>query len=180
MLKRILLLAIALPGVALAQVGPSPSLGTAEGRCRPGERGPSLVVTAVGLKDRKGILKAELYPFNDSDFLADDNVLVNARKTFRRVLIEMPQTGPVRICIRAPAAGVYALTLLQDRDRDGRFNRSRSEGDGLGFGSNPASLGPFKPSASVARVTVGAGPTPVTVRMMYRTGLLSVTPLRTN
>ena len=171
-MKRFIALSALLPAVALAQVPSSPSLGMAEGRCRPGESGPSLLITVTGMRDRKGTMKAELYPANDHDFLADDNVLINEGKTFRRVVIDVPESGPVTLCLRAPAAGTYGLSLLHDRDRDRRFNKSY-DGDGIGFGGNPTSLGPFKPRIAIGRVIVGAGPTPVTVRMLYRNGLLS-------
>lgn len=177
-MKKVLVLVaatLALSGPAFAQVKSSPELGRAEGRCRPGESGPSLIVTVVGLKDRAGTIKAELYPANDTDFLADDNVLINAGKTFRRVLTDIQQTGTAQLCIRAPAPGVYGLSLLHDRDSNRRFGLST---DGIGLGGNPQSLGPSKPKIAVARVTVGAGPTPVTVRMMYRRGLFSFGPLK--
>ncbi len=160
---------------AHAQVPSSPSLGVAEGRCRPGEPGPAFMITVVGLKDRGGTMKAELYPANDSDFLADDNVLVNARKTFRRVVIDVPATGTVQLCIRAPTPGAYGLSLLHDRDGNRKFGLSI---DGVGFGSNPASLGPFKPKIAIGRVVAGAGVTPVTVRMLYRHGLFSFGPIK--
>lgn len=151
-------------------------MGIAEGRCRPGESGPSFIIDVVGLKDRRGTLKVELYPANDSDFLADDNKLIAAGKVFRRALINVPRTGPARICIRAPAAGAWALSFLHDRDGDGRFNKSM-DGDGVGFPGNPTRLGPFKPGLRWGRATVGQGPTPITVRLLYRSGLLSATPL---
>jgi uncharacterized protein (DUF2141 family) len=176
-LKKFVLLTALLPMAAEAQVPSSPSLGIAEGRCRPGESGPSLLINVTGLKDRKGQVKAELYPANDTDFLQDDNILINQGKTFRRVVMDVPASGPVQLCMRAPAAGVYGLSLLHDRDRDRKFNKSW-DGDGVGFGANPSSQGPFKPKIAVGRVTVGGGPTPVTVRMMYRNGLLSVGPLK--
>ncbi len=163
------------PAMASAQVPSSPSLGQAEGRCRAGEPGPAFQISVVGLKDRGGTIKAELYPANDEDFLADDNVLVNARKTFRRVVIDVPASGPVQMCIRAPSAGSYGLSLLHDRDANRKFGLSI---DGVGFGSNPASLGPFKPKIAVGRVAAGAGVTPVTVRMMYRRGLMSFGPIK--
>jgi uncharacterized protein (DUF2141 family) len=179
-LKKFVLLSALLPVVAFAQVPSSPNLGIAEGRCRPGESGPSLIVNLVGLKDRAGNLKAELYPANDSDFLADDNILINAGKTFRRVVIDVPQSGPVQLCIRAPGPGVYGFTVLHDRDKDRKFNLSRSTGDGIGFGGNPKSQGPFKPKIAIAKVTVGNGPTPVTIAMLYRTGILSLGRLKDN
>ena len=179
-LSALLSAVLAVPTLAFAQLPSSPSLGIAEGRCRPGENGPSLIVNLVGLKDRAGNLKAELYPANDTDFLADDNILINAGKTFRRVVMDVPQTGPVQLCIRAPGPGVYGLTVLHDRDRDRKFNLSRSTGDGIGFGGNPKSQGPFKPKIANAKVTVGNGPTPVTIAMLYRTGLLSLGRLKDN
>jgi uncharacterized protein (DUF2141 family) len=179
-LSALLSAVLAVPTLAFAQMPSSPSLGIAEGRCRPGENGPSLIVNLVGLKDRAGNLKAELYPANDTDFLADDNILINAGKTFRRVVMDVPQTGPVQLCIRAPGPGVYGLTVLHDRDRDRKFNLSRSTGDGIGFGGNPKSQGPFKPKIANAKVTVGNGPTPVTIAMLYRTGLLSLGRLKDN
>ena len=179
-MKKLVLMFALLPIAALAQVPSSPSLGIAEGRCRPGESGPSLIVNLVGLKDRAGNLKAEIYPANDTDFLADDNILINAGKTFRRVVIEVPQSGSVQLCIRAPGPGVYGFTVLHDRDRDRKFNLSRSTGDGIGFGGNPKSQGPFKPKIAIAKVTVGNGPTPVTVAMLYRTGLRSLGRLKDN
>lgn len=171
----LMLAVLAASAPAVAQIKSSPSLGRAEGRCRPGESGPSLIVTVTGLKDRAGTLKAELYPANDTDFLADDNILINQGKTFRRVLVDIQQTGTAQLCIRAPAAGTYGLSLLHDRDSNRKFGASI---DGVGFGSNPASLGPFKPKIAIARVTVGNGPTRVSVRMLYRSGLISFAPLK--
>lgn len=177
-MKKLVLLSVALPAVAWAQVPSSPSLGIAEGRCRAGESGPSLIVNVLGLKDRAGNLKVELYPATDADFLQDDNILINQGKTFRRVVADVPQSGAVQICIRAPSAGTFALTVLHDRDKDRKFNLSRTTGDGIGFGANPKSQGPFKPKLAVARVAVGNGPTPVNVIMLYRTGWLSLGRLK--
>ena len=159
--------------VAASAVSSSPDLGTAEGRCRPGESGPSLLITFAGLKDRKGRVKAELYPPRDDDFLEDDNVLVNAGKTFRRVEMDVSPSGPVVLCVRAPSAGTYTLSLLHDRDSNRKFGLSV---DGIGFPGDPK-LGWSKPKAKSAMVQVGNGPTPVTVTMQYRHGLFSFGPL---
>ena len=175
-MKRLLVLvASCMPTLVFAQVPSSPSLGIAEGRCRAGEPGPAFLVNVTGLKDRGGTIKAELYPANDADFLADDNVLINAGKTFRRVVIDVPSTGPVQLCIRAPSAGTYGLSLLHDRDGNRKFGLSI---DGVGFGSNPESLGPFKPKIAVGRVVARGGVTSVTVRMLYRRGLISFGPIK--
>ncbi|MCI4588847.1 DUF2141 domain-containing protein [Sphingobium sp. BYY-5] len=158
---------------ATSSLPSSPDLGKAEGQCRPDEHGPSFLVTANGLKDRQGRLKLELYPANDTDFLADDNVLVAAGKTFRRVEIAVPASGPVQLCIRAPGPGVYALSLLHDRDGNRKFSVSI---DGIGFAGNPK-LGLSKPSASAASARALTGPTPISITLNYRRGLFSFGPL---
>jgi uncharacterized protein (DUF2141 family) len=174
MKKLLLMLAALAPSLAAAQVPSSPSLGIAEGRCRANEPGPAFLITVTGLKDRGGTMKAELYPANQDDFLQDDNILINTGKTFRRVVINVPKDGNVQMCIRAPSAGTFALSLLHDRDANRKFGLST---DGVGFGSNPQSLGPMKPRVGIALVRGGNGVTPVTVRMMYRKGLFSFGPL---
>ena len=166
---------IAMPALAAAQLGSSPSLGLAEGRCRPNESGPSFIIDAVGLKDRGGTLKVELYPANEDDFLGDDNKLIAAGKPFRRAIINVPSAGPVTLCIRAPSAGPWALSLLHDRDGNNKFGLSI---DGTGFPGNPNSLGPRKPRLAVGQTVARAGPTPITVRMLYRRGLFSFGPIR--
>ena len=163
-------LALALP--VLLAAGPalrsSPDLGKAEGRCRPGEAGPALLVEAKGLKDRSGQIKVELYPANDQDFLADDNVLVSQGKTFRRVEVPTPKGGAAVVCIRIPGPGTYTLTVLHDRDGDHKFNYKL---DGIGFAGNPK-LGWSKPKWTSARVAVGSGGVSrISVAMNYKNGL---------
>lgn len=163
-----------LPAVACAQLRSSPDLGRAEGLCRPNEAGPAIIITAVGLKDRAGLLRAELYPPGDGDFLEDDNILINAGKTFRRAEIKLPPSGPVQLCIRTPGPGEYTLSLLHDRDANLKFGLST---DGVGFPNNPK-LGLSKPKADVVRFRTGPGLTPISIRLNYRRGLLSFGPLR--
>lgn len=151
----------------------TPDLGKAEGQCRAPERGSAFLVDVEGLKDRKGRLKLELYPANDGDFLADDNVLVAAGKTFRRVEIAVPQNGPVEMCVRAPGPGTYALSLLHDRDGNRKFSLSV---DGIGFSGNPK-LGLSKPKAAVASARIGGQPVRIRIVMNYRRGLLSFGPI---
>lgn len=164
---------LAAAGAPAGEIPSTPDLGTAAGRCRPNESGPAFIITLAGLKDRRGRVKAELYPDNDADFLADDNKLVAAGKTFRRVEMDVPQSGPVVLCIRAPGPGRYTLSLLHDRDSNRRFSLSM---DGVGFPGDPR-LGWSKPSARDAQATVGNGPTRITVTMQYRRGLFSFGPL---
>jgi uncharacterized protein (DUF2141 family) len=154
----------------------SPDLGKAEGRCRPGESGPALLVEAVGMKDRTGQMKLEIYPGNDQDFLADDNVLIASGKTFRRVEVPTPQSGPVVLCVRIPGPGTYAVSVLHDRNMDRRF---QWKVDGIGFSANPK-LGWSKPKAHASRVVVNSGGvSKISVVMNYKSGL-GVAPLKSN
>lgn len=158
---------------AAAQLPSSPSLGVAEGRCRANEQGPAILVEVAALKDRQGLLKLEVYPSNDRDFLADDNVLVMAGKVFRRATGPVPARGGVQICIRVPAPGAYSLSLLHDRDSNRRFGLSV---DGVGFPNNPR-LGLSRPRAAATRVVAGPGITRIRIVMNYRRGMFSFGPL---
>lgn len=159
--------------LSLLILASSPDLGKAEGRCRPDEAGSAFQVDVSGLKDRRGLLKLELYPANNEDFLQDDNLLIAAGKTFRRVEMPVPATGPVQMCIRAPGPGTYALSLLHDRDGNRKFGLSI---DGIGFAGNPQ-LGMSKPDAEKASARVGASPTRISITLNYRRGLFSFAPL---
>jgi uncharacterized protein (DUF2141 family) len=145
----------------------SPDLGKAEGRCRREEQGPALLVRAEGLKDRKGNLRLEVYPANDRDFLADDNILVGQGKVFRRVEIPVPAAGPVDLCVRVPEPGKYCVALLHDRDMNRKFGWSV---DGVGFSGNPK-LGWSRPKAGRATIVAGPGFTRLTIVLNYRHGL---------
>ncbi len=141
----------------------SPDLGVAEGKCRPNESGSAFQLTVEGLKDRKGMLRVELYPANDTDFLQDDNLLVMAGKAFGRVVQPVPASGPVTVCIRAPGPGTYTLSLVHDRNANRTFDRMS---DGAGF-PRIGNLGRAKPKAGDVAVTVGSSPQAVTVTMQY-------------
>lgn len=160
-----------LAAIALAQsaaiIPSTPDLGKAEGRCRANETGPAFIVNVSGLRDRAGRLKLEVYPANDDDFLEDDNILIAAGKTFRRVEVPVPQTGNPELCIRVPRPGHYSVVLLHDRNSDRRFNWRR---DGIGFASNPR-LGMSQPEADEAMAIAGGGRTHITIVLNYLRGL---------
>lgn len=167
-MTRILLAAAMLPLLAAAAPVPSsPDLGKAEGRCRSGESGPSFLVNVEGLKDRRGKLKVEVYPANDNDFLADDNVLVGAGKTFRRVEVDVPPSGNPALCVRVPGPGRYGVMVLHDRDSNRKFGWRV---DGVGFASNPK-LGLSQPKVRNASAVAGNGPTRLDIVMNYQRGL---------
>jgi uncharacterized protein (DUF2141 family) len=176
-LKRVILLGAALTLLCgAAPIPSSPDLGKAEAQCRPGESGPAFLVDLMGLKDRSGRVKIEVYPANDADFLADDNVLVQAGKTFRRVEVAVPADPVPRLCVRLPHPGTYAVTVLHDRNGDRKFSLSH---DGIGFSGNPK-LGFSKPKAAHVAVTAGSGLTTLRIVMNYRTGLFSFGPVKSS
>ena len=156
-------------------VKPNASLGKAEAACRANETGPALIITAIGLRDRKGILRAELYPNNDDDFLQDDAILVNAGKVFRRIDLPLTATNDPILCMRVPSPGKYAISLLHDRDRNLKFGFTS---DGIGFAGNPK-LGHSKPRSVDAAITASSGLTRAVIRMNYRNGLISFGPIAT-
>ena len=163
----------AAPAKEVVPLPSTPDLGKAEGRCRAGEQGPALLVDVVGLKDRAGRLKLEVYPSNDADFLQDDNILIYHGKTFRRVEEPVPQSGTPEMCIRVPGPGAYSVMLLHDRNSDHKFQFSQ---DGVGFGGNPH-VGWSKPRAAAARVMAGPGATHITIVLNYFHGL-GMSPIR--
>ena len=171
-MNRVLLLAAALPLMTAAFVPSSPDLGTAEAQCRPGETGPALMVEVVGLKDHVGKLKVEVYPGVPGDWLEDDNKLINAGTTFRRVEQPIPPEHTPRVCVHLPGPGRYGVLVLHDRDSNHRFNYQH---DGIGFSRNPV-LGLSQPRAASVAITAGGGVTPLRVVMNYRKGLLSFGP----
>lgn len=171
-LTPVLSLGIVLPVAGAPTLASTPDLGKEEARCRQGETGPAFAVEVKGLKDRAGKLKLEVYPANDKDFLADDNVLISEDKTFRRVEVSVPASGSVRLCVRVPGPGTYAVSLLHDRDENRKFGWKI---DGIGFAGNPK-LGWNKPRAAKASATAGSRPTPLSIVMNYRKGL-GVAPL---
>jgi len=169
-LASLLLLALSAPTAAPAF---APEPGEAEGRCRPEEPGPAIMVTAEGLKDRAGVLRLELYSSDPKDFLAGDTDLIAAGKVFRRVVEAPPASGPVRLCIRAPGPGTYALALVHDRDNKRSFSIWH---DGVGFAGNPP-VTHGKPPAEKARITIGNGVTQTVIIMNYMRGLFTFGPI---
>ncbi len=161
--------------IALALTGPVAAqgmLGSDAAACRPGE-GPAIAVEITGLKDRTGELKLELYPGEEADFLKSDRALIAAGKTFRRVGVPTPATGPTTMCIRVPRPGRYALLLTHNRDGRNKFS---FWSDGAGFASN-AKLGRSRPKVEQALVEVGGGVTVVHIVAQYLRGFGGFGPI---
>lgn len=167
-LPLLALAALALPAAASA----APLQDPVDGSCSLGS-GPRLYVNVTGLKDRSGRLKLELYPANEADFLKDDTNLKREGKPFRRMWADTPASGNVRLCIRAPSAGQWALLFTHDRDGKNKFNFWQ---DGAGFPSNQR-LGRNRPKVRQAMVNIPAAGGQITVRAQYLKGLGGFAPL---
>ena len=124
---------------------------------------PAILASIVGLKDRKGIVKLELYPPTQADFTRDDKDLIAEGKTFRRITVTPPASGPVQLCIRVPAPGRYAILMTHNRDGQNKF---RYTIDGAGLPGNKK-IGLSKPKVDAAIVEVGDKPLPLTIRAQY-------------
>lgn len=155
--------AILAPAATAAPLGPDAAA------CEAGH--PAILAAIVGLKDRKGIVKLELYPATQADFTRNDTDLIAEGKTFRRVTVAPPATGPVSLCIRVPGPGRYAL--LMTHNRDGR-NKFKYTIDGAGLPANKR-IGLAKPKVGGAIVEVGEKTLPLTIRAQYL-GLFGFSP----
>ena len=156
-----------IPVAAGAQV-----LGSDAAACQRGG-GSAIEATITGLKDRKGNLKLELYPPTEADFLDDDRDLIAAGKTFRRVSVAAPASGPTVLCIAVPRPGRYALLFTHDRDGKNKFS---FWSDGAGFAKGDR-LGRSRPKVEQALVEVGTGVTHVVIRAQYLRGLGGFAPI---
>ncbi|WP_213980685.1 DUF2141 domain-containing protein [Sphingomonas sp. dw_22] len=167
-----ILAAVALAGLALPAAPALAQRDPVDGSCATGT-GPRLYVNVLGLKDRTGRMKLELYPANEADFLKDDRDLKKEGKPFRRVWAATPPSGAVTLCIRAPSAGQWALLFTHDRDGKNKFNFWQ---DGAGFTSSQR-LGRSRPKVGQARVNIPENGGTVTVRAQYLRGLGGFGPL---
>jgi uncharacterized protein (DUF2141 family) len=158
---------------AVAMPAHAQTIGGDAGACSVGG-GPAILANLGGLKDRKGMLKLELYPANDADFLADDTKLIAAGKVFRRIRFQIPASGPIEICMRVPRPGRYALLAVHDRDGKNKFNFFS---DGAGFPSD-ARLGMSRPKLAQALIDVGPGVVSTAIRLQYLRGISGFGPLK--
>ena len=135
--------------------------------------GPAIRVNVLGLRDRVGEIKLELYPPNANDFLRDDRDLIREGKFFRRVRVNTPQSGAVQVCIAVPQPGRYALLVTHNRDGRNKFSIWN---DGAGFPSNQR-LGRSRPAVDQALINVPAGVITTNITVQYLRGLGGFGPL---
>lgn len=148
-------------------------IGTDAAACNSND-GPAIRVNVSGLKDRTGRLKLELWNATEEEFLKDDRDLKRDGQFFRRVWADMPASGAVTMCIRAPKPGRYALLFTHDRDGKNKFNFWQ---DGAGFPSNTR-LGRSRPKLAQAVINVPAGVTTTDIKVQYLRGLGGFSPGR--
>ena len=171
MLRRNLAWMAAL-AVALVGFG-TPAAAQTRGDTACSGSGPAVRVNVMGLRDRIGEVKVEIYPPNGNDFLRDDNQLLREGKTFRRVTVATPQSGAVQICIAVPRPGRYALLVTHNRDGRNKFSIWN---DGAGFPSNQR-LGRSRPQVNQALIDVPAGVITTNIVVQYLRGLGGFGPL---
>lgn len=126
----------------------------------------------VGLKDRTGRLLIELFAASDDSFLKGDTSSQEHPTALRRLWITPPATGPVLVCLPAPAAGRYALLVTHDRDGKPKFGVSK---DGLALAGN-THLGRHRPQLAETLINVDAGGLPMLLQMQYLKGLAGFAP----
>ena len=150
-----------------AVLGPKPQA------CTAGAQEPAALVHVSGFKDRSGNIRVELYPAVDGDFLTPGSRLRAEGKVFQRIDNPMPERGDVEVCIPLPGIGPFAISVLHDRNGNGKLDVFN---DGYGFPNNPR-LGLSKPSAAEATFQSSAGVTRIDVVLNYWNGL-AARPLR--
>jgi uncharacterized protein (DUF2141 family) len=113
-------------------------------------------VKVVGLKDRRGMLRVELYPDTKEDFVV--NML-------SRVEIPTPGDDPT-VCIALPKPGRYAIVVHHDRNTNNKFDIFS---DGFGFSNNPH-IGFSVPKVDKVAFDAPAGTTKLEVDVRYMFG----------
>ena len=169
---RIIVLVLAFHALA-ANAQSAAILGPHAEDCAAGASGTSVLVTVTGFKDRAGNLRVELYPANDADFLAPGSRLRAEGKLFDRIDLPMPLSGDAAVCVALPATGEYAISVLHDRNANGKLNPFS---DGYGFPNNPR-LGLSKPKVALATFKANEGGNSLRIVLNYWTGF-AARPLR--
>lgn len=154
--------AIALSAPATAEI-----LGPDAAACQPGSNATAVLLTVEGLKNRDGNIRVELWPGNQRDFLRDHHELQAEGKAYQRVTVDTPRSGPVRICIRLPEPGTYALGVFHSPTGERKFS---VRNDGVTFTRNPR-MGLRQPRANEVAVRYSAGVHQEEVTLNYMRGL---------
>jgi hypothetical protein len=169
---RFLIAAAALPVALLPLAVTAQTVGEDSALCN-GGKGPAIQANIVGMKDRAGEVKLEIYPANETDFLRDDYLLKQEHKLFRRITALTPKSGAVSLCIKVPGPGRYAILFTHNRDSQSKFN---FWSDGAGFPGNQR-MGRSRPKLAYAIIDAGPGITTTNIRAQYLRGLGGFSPM---
>lgn len=164
------------PGAALVEGAPNSRpirMGDDAPACAPGSREPAVRVRVEGLKSRSGHVRAELYPATEADWLKPDRLLEQEGRPFRRAWLPVPAAGPVELCLKVPAPGVYGVSVVHQPSPRWKFDIFR---DGAGFSGNPR-IGRAKPGHEAVAFRAESGRVEQLVVMNYLQGL-AFRPLR--
>lgn len=163
-------------GAALVEGAPNTRpivMGDDAPACAPGSREAAVRVRVEGLRARSGTVRAELYPATEADWLKPDRLLEREGRPFRRAWLPVPAAGPVELCLKVPAPGVYGVSVVHQPSPRWKFDIFR---DGAGFSGNPR-IGRSKPRHDEVAFQAGAGRVEQLVVMNYLQGL-AFRPLR--
>jgi uncharacterized protein (DUF2141 family) len=158
-------LTLATPASAQAPI----ILGPYAHLCAPGAKGPAVLATITGYKDRKGQTRVELYAAIDGEFLTNTKKLVAAGKVFERVDVPTAAEGDMNICLPVREPGDYVVVALHDRNINGKLDVVFG-GDGAGFSRNPK-LHLAKPKLDEVAISIGREVKPMALVLNYRSGL---------
>ncbi len=116
---------------------------------------PRALVDVSGIESDEGTLRLQIYSDNPDDFL------ISGKKVLR---VEVPSQPEVqKVCVTFPAAGVYSMAVMHDKNANGRADIFT---EGFGFSNNPKlSFGP--PDHEETLFKVGNGVKQMDVALMY-------------
>ena len=160
----VVLAAVAALAIAPLSAVDAAVLGPDAAQCASGS-GPAVLVKVTGLKNRAGKLRARTFAG------AKPSSWFNKKMALKRTEVDIPDSGPIEICMAVPAVGGYVVDLRHDLNNNGDTDKS----DGAGASGNPTiSLFDFflgkKPPASKVVIQVPEGVVAISVVMKYIQG----------
>lgn len=153
---------------AVASLPPQPpvtfnkdKLPLSQHACLGNPTGSVVRVRVVGLKERRGILRVQLYNAVKGEFFEKGHWLV-------RMQGDVPANGEVAVCMPLQSVGrSYGILVRHDANGNGKTDSS----DGAGVSNNPKLSLFSKPKASEAAFMARSGLYEITIVMNYLSGL---------
>ena len=141
-------------------VSPLPARASAPAACETESAGPAFEVTVTGIRNAKGQISINLYGEPGDRFMKKGAWLERVR---------LPaQAGEVRVCVPAPAPGLYAISLFHDEDGDGRLDQNWIGIPTEGFGFSRDAPAPLRlPRFEEAAVALAEEISPLTISVRY-------------